>query len=226
VTAAAQPAPPARSSKRKGTLALIVGPIAAALLLTQVPAEESGRQIAASIAADGTATVRHIAGPQYLKAYLDAVGIATACDGITKGVKLGQRYSEAQCAAMLEAELVEHAEGVKRCTPRLWAPGLDYARVAAVSLTYNVGVGAWCKSTADRRFDAGQWAAACEAIGPSFAIINAAGQRVVVNGFVKGGGRVLPGLVKRRGREKETCLTNLVAGKTPANLPERLKGLR
>jgi hypothetical protein len=100
------------------TLAGVLGSIAAAIaLFTSIPAEESGRTVAVTIAPTGEATIRHVSGPQYLRAYLDAVKVPTACDGITRGVRMGQTYTEAQCTALLEAELVEMARRVVACVP-------------------------------------------------------------------------------------------------------------
>jgi lysozyme len=177
----------------KKTLASIVGAAAAAILLVAIPREESGRTVTARVAADGSATVTHVAGRQYLRAYLDAVGIPTACDGITKGVRMGQTYSEAECGALLEHELAEHAEGVMRCTPALARHGRDNQRAAAVLLAYNIGVSGWCRSTAARRFSAAQWRQGCDA----FLM------------WDKAGGRVLRGLSLRRQRERALCLKGL-----------------
>ena len=179
---------------RKKTLAGVIGSaVGAALLFTSIPAEESGRTVKASVAADGTATIRHVAGPQYLKAYLDIVQVPTACDGITRGVKIGQRYTEAQCTTMLEAELIMHAEGVIACVPQLYGRGQQAA--AAVSLAYNVGVRAFCGSTSARLFRAAHWREGCEA----FLM------------WSKAGGRVITGLVRRRERERAICLKGLPA---------------
>lgn len=157
--------PPAPSRLRKGTLAALVGIATAAMLFRAVPAEESGRKVEVGFQVDGTATVQHVSGPQYLKAYLDLAGIPTACDGLTKGVRMGQTYTEAQCAAMLETALVEHAAGVMRCTPGLSTtiPRRDNVRFAAISMAYNIGVGAWCGSTARKLVDAGKIGPACDA---------------------------------------------------------------
>jgi lysozyme len=175
------------------TLAGVLGSAAGALLLfTNVPLEESGRTVAVTIAPKtGAATIRHVSGPQYLRAYLDAVKVPTACDGITRGVRLGQRYTEAQCTALLERELVAHAEQVIRCVPGLY--GRPHQAAAAVSLAYNIGGAGFCRSTAARRFNAGQWAAGCDAFTM----------------WVKAGGRTLRGLVLRRGRERAMCRTGL-----------------
>lgn len=187
---------PSAPPLRKGTLAAVVGVVTAGLLLTSVPEEESGRKVEARVAADGTATVRHIRGRQYLAAYLDIVGVATACDGITRygsrKIRLGDRFTEAQCAAMLEQELIAHAEGVMRCTPglSLAMPRRHHARFAAVSLAYNIGVPRYCRSTARRLFNDGRVGPACDAL-------------LLWN---KAGGRVVSGLVKRRGRERAVCM--------------------
>lgn len=190
-----KPAAAPKGAKAKLTLAAIVGPIAAAALLTLTPAEESGRKVDVTIAPDGSATVRHFTGKQYLRVYLDAVGVPTACDGLTdrQKIKLGMSFTEAQCVVMLEAALVEHAIEVKRCTPAIFAPGTENQRIAAVLLTYNIGWPRWCKSTADRLFDAGKFRQACDWFLP----------------WNKAGGRVLRGLVARRERERAICLKGL-----------------
>lgn len=185
---------PARPRLIKGTLASVVGLAAAIGLLTHTPAEESGRTVAVKMSGTGEATVRHVAGKQYLRPYLDIAGVATACDGITRGIKLGQAYTEAQCAAMLERELVIHAQGVMDCTPSLGQPGRDAQRVAAVLLTYNIGVANWCGSTARRRFEAGDIRGGCEA----FALWN----KARVGGVL----REVKGLTARRKRERAICL--------------------
>lgn len=185
---------PLSPTAKGGTLAAIVGLLSATMLLVETPKEESGRTVQATVAANGTASVKHVAGPQYLAPYLDIAGVPTACDGITKGVKMGQRYTEAQCAAMLERELVVHAQGVMRCTPALAGDGRDHQRVAAVLLAYNIGVGAYCGSTVAKRFNAGQWRAACDAFGMW--------NKARVNGTL----RPVAGLTARRGRERAICL--------------------
>ncbi|MYL96433.1 glycoside hydrolase family protein [Novosphingobium sp. FGD1] len=180
-----------------GTLAAVVGLLSATLLLVETPKEESGRTVQATVATDGTAMVRHVSGPQYLSAYRDIAGVPTACDGITQGVEMGQHYTEAQCGALLEAELTKHARGVMRCTPPLAEPGRDYQRVAAVLLAYNIGVGGYCGSTVARRFNAGEWRAGCDA----FDMWN----KARVNGVL----RPVAGLTARRGRERAICLKGL-----------------
>jgi len=174
------------------TLAGVLGSAAAAAaLFTSIPSDESGRKVAVTIAPSGAATIRHVSGPQFLRAYLDAVKVPTACDGITRGVRMGQAYTEAQCTAKLEEELIAHASAVVACVPALY--GRPNQAAASVSLAYNIGAAGFCRSTAARRFNAGQWAAGCDA----FLMWN------------KAGGRVLGGLVSRRKRERALCLTGI-----------------
>lgn len=176
------------------TLVGVLGSVlAATTVITAVTSEESGRSVAVTVAPTGQATIRHVSGPLYLKAYLDAVNIPTACDGITRGVRMGQTYTEAQCTAKLEAELIETSSHVVACAPALY--GRSYQAAAAVSLAYNIGWPSFCKSTAARRFNAGQWVAGCNAFTM----------------WDKAKGRVLRGLVERRKRERAMCLTGLVA---------------
>ena len=191
---ATQPVPDGnmRSLGRK-TLAAIVGPATALLQLTQIPAEESGRKVAVTIAPSGQATIKPISGKQYLKVYLDMVGVPTACDGLTgEGIKVGKSFTEDQCAAMLEERLAEDATHVMACSPglALTIPNRDNVRYAALSLSHHVGWLTYCKSTMRRQINAGQIREACTSL----------------TWFNKAGGRVVPGIVARRAREQAYCL--------------------
>ncbi|MBU9420079.1 lysozyme [Burkholderia multivorans] len=156
----------------KKTLVSVVGAAAAALLFSIVPKFEG---------------LELVARP-------DPIGIITACNGDTKGVRAGQRFTPDECRARLEQRLIEHAEPVLKCTPSL--KGHTYQLAAAVSFAYNVGSGAYCSSTTAKRFNAGDWKGACRALNEAD---NGRPQ------WVTAGGRVLPGLVKRRAEERALC---------------------
>lgn len=127
-----------------------------------------------------------------LTAYRDVVGIPTVCYGETRGVRLGDRYRKADCDRMLLSSLKRHEAGMRRCLKRPDAiPAKSY--VAFVSLTYNIGVGAFCRSTARRRLNRGDVRGACEA----------------ATWFNRAGGRRLRGLVNRRKAEHRLCLEGL-----------------
>ena len=127
-----------------------------------------------------------------LTAYRDIVGIPTVCYGETRGAHLGDRYTRTDCDAMLLASLRRHEAGMRRClnaSDRL--PEKTY--IAFVSLAYNIGVGAFCRSTAARRLNAGDIRGACEA----------------ASWFDKAGGRKVRGLVRRRAAEHALCVEGL-----------------
>lgn len=118
--------------------------------------------------------------------YRDPVGVATVCYGQT-GVEM-RPYTPEECRAMLNRAITQrYGPEVLKCTPGIG----DYpgAFAAAISLAYNIGSSAYCRSTAARKFQQGELKAGCDA----FAL------------WVKAGGRVLPGLVNRREAEIEMC---------------------
>jgi lysozyme len=121
-------------------------------------------------------------------AYRDSVGVPTVCIGETKGVRMGQRFTVAQCQAMLVERLGrDYAPAIERCVKR--DMGDDFY-VAALSLSYNIGTGGFCRSSIVRLYNAGDRRAACNAF----------------LSYDKAKGRVLSGLVKRRQAERALCL--------------------
>lgn len=125
-------------------------------------------------------------------AYRDVVGIPTVCFGETRGVKMGDRYSMDECKAMLGDALVEFETGMRACLKNPDSiPAKPYT--SFLSLTYNIGTGAFCRSTVARRANAGDIKGACNAI-PA---------------FNKAGGRALKGLTARRADEQRLCLEGL-----------------
>lgn len=198
--------PTAKPRPGRKTLAAIVGiPVAVALGFS-IPAHESGRKVSASVdPVTQELKVKHISGKQYLKVYLDIVDVPTACDGLTRDaqgrpLKIGQSFTEDQCAVMLEDALVAHAERVMACTPGLAIsndPVIEKKRqgprFAAVSLAYNVGTGGYCTSTPRRMFNAYLYDNGCNALLK----------------WNKAGGRVVQGLVNRRNHERKICLNGL-----------------
>ncbi len=184
----------------KRTLAGIVGAAVATLILTLTPLEESGRRVAVRIdPVTQAATITHLGGPQYLRVYLDVVGVATACDGLTRGMRPGMRFTEAQCNAMLEAELVVTATAIRRCSPGLFDGRHDYPLAASVLLAHNIGSGGYCGSTAARLLRTGQIRAGCDAF-LSWDKVTMRGRKVR-----------LQGLADRRQRERALCLRGAVA---------------
>lgn len=122
-----------------------------------------------------------------LKTYKDVGAVLTYCDGATENAQWGKTYTPAECNAQLDRDLARHAEGVMACTH---APLTDGQKVAYVDFAYNVGVAAYCGSTVARKANSGDRAGSCEALLM----------------WDKAGGRVWPGLTKRRRAEREICL--------------------
>lgn len=171
----AAPTPVAQRKSTQVTLAGVVGAAAAAGLFTTIPEDE---------------------GTEY-RAYRDIAGIWTICQGDTKNVRPGMVETKEGCQRRLEEQLIAHAVPVMRCSPRLAEPGRDHQRWAAVSLAYNIGATAYCRSTVDRMFDQGNWRAGCDA----FMAWNKA--------RVQGKLRPVRGLTNRRARERQICLRGL-----------------
>jgi len=126
-------------------------------------------------------------------AYRDVAGIPTICYGSIRGVKMGDRKTDAECTTLLSDEIREHMEPVLRCTPALAHRPTQLA--AATSLAFNIGGAAYCRSTVARRFNAGDLLGACNA----FLMWNRAG------------GREVQGLTNRRQAERRQCLTGIAA---------------
>lgn len=128
------------------------------------------------------------------KAYRDnlAGGIPTVCFGETRGVKMGDSYTVEECKAMLGDALAEFEAGMRKC---LQNPDKipDKPYVAFLSLAYNIGNGAFCKSSVARLANEGNLKEACN--------------RILA--FNKAGGKVVQGLVNRRKEERKLCLAGL-----------------
>ncbi|NWG25684.1 MAG: lysozyme [Pseudorhodoplanes sp.] len=125
-----------------------------------------------------------------LAAYRDPVGIVTACYGETQYVRLGMTFTKEECDLQLVRSLVAHEDGMLRCLRVRLPPRVH---LAMLSLTYNIGVGAFCRSSLPGKLNAGDFAAACDTL-PEFS---------------RAGGSVLAGLLVRRESEREICRMDL-----------------
>lgn len=139
-----------------------------------------------------TAFVGGFEGLQLI-AYRDVVGVPTVCYGETRGVKLGDHHTKAECDEKLMAGLRDFEAGVYRCALGLAQDPSIERVIAHVSLAYNVGEGNYCKSTVVRRYNAGDVRGSCDA----FLMWN------------KAGGVVFRGLTRRREAERDLCRRGL-----------------
>lgn len=158
-----------------------------------------------SVPAAGTPTSRIAAGTAALgllvgivipfegyepKVAPDPIGVPTYCYGETLNLPpVGTVFSKAECRAKLEARLPQYEKGMAKCITYPELVG-DHAWIAFISFTYNVGVGAFCGSTLVKKLNAGDLKGACNELPR----------------WNKAGGKVLPGLVKRRADEQKLCL--------------------
>jgi lysozyme len=133
-----------------------------------------------------------------LKAYRDPVGVLTIGYGYTNhagygpGVKVGDVWTEAMAEEMLITGLRKFADQI---IPHFTRKPTENQFGAMLSLAYNIGPGAFRKSTCLRRFNAGDIKGAAEAL----------------TWFNKAGGRVLRGLVRRREAERALFLSGSAA---------------
>ena len=117
--------------------------------------------------------------------YKDIVGVWTVCDGETN-VKM-RRYSNAECDTMLRTSLVKYGNGVLECVN---VPISQNQHAAFTSFAYNVGTGAFCKSSLLKKLNAGDYVGACDGLlAWSYA-----------------GGKYVQGLANRRNVEQRLCL--------------------
>lgn len=93
-----------------------------------------------------------------LAPYKDPIGIPTACGGETDSqvVSYRDRFTRDECIAVMGASLYKHALELDKCVDKPLALG---EAKAVLSWSYNVGVGAACKSTLMRLLNAGRPAA-------------------------------------------------------------------
>jgi lysozyme len=112
----------------------------------------------------------------------------TVCYGHTgPDVTPGERASLAKCKDLLLADLDREADGIERC---IHAPMTDARYVAVLSLAHNIGVGGVCRSSVVARLNAGDVRGGCDALLH----------------FNRAAGFVMPGLTRRREKERELCL--------------------
>ena len=146
----------------------------------------SGIGLSAALVLAGAGTVSYYEGVSN-KAYLDPVGIWTICYGETKEVNKGDYKTDEECLDSLAEELTEHH---KKMVMYIKTPISEKEEAAYLSFTYNVGVGAFSKSTLLNKLNSGDRVGACNQLLR----------------WDKAGGKKLKGLTLRRQSENKLCL--------------------
>ena len=121
------------------------------------------------------------------QAYRDVTGVWTIGYGETKGITQNSRVNRLEALMMLNKSADEHAKGIVQC---IKVPISQGEFDAYVSFTYNVGVGAFCRSTLLKKLNQQDYDGACKELLR----------------WTQAGGKVYPGLVKRRQQEYNTCM--------------------
>lgn len=124
-----------------------------------------------------------------LTPYRDIVGVATVCYGATD-VEM-RRYTREECEAQLTSSIGQFYVSMNACLPS-FVNLTQNQQVALLSWSYNVGVGAACKSTLVRKVKTGAAASdwCKELLRWDYA-----------------GGKKVRGLTNRRNAEYELCIS-------------------
>lgn len=125
-------------------------------------------------------------------AYKDIVGVPTVCYGETRGVEMGDTYTEEQCYKMLEKSVAEYYNGL---LPYISNPDIPVGvRASLTELAYNVGIKTAGNSTMMKLANQGKYAAACNELRK----------------WVKAGGKTVKGLENRRQDSKvQLCMKGI-----------------
>ena len=140
------------------------------------------------INAAGLALLKSFEGLR-LKAYRCPAGVWTIGYGTTANVREGQVITEQQAEGFLKADLAKFEAGVERLLAGATVNENMFS--ACVSLAYNIGLNAFAGSTVLKRIKLG----------------NKIGAANAFEMWVRGGGKILPGLVRRREAERKLFLS-------------------
>ena len=122
------------------------------------------------------------------KAYVPVAGdMKTIGFGSTEGVKAGDTITVERALIRLLKDANKFEQAVKKCAP---VPMHSYEFSAFVSLAYNIGEGAFCRSMLVKKLNAGDYDGACKEILR----------------WDKFKGKPLKGLTARRQSEYQQCI--------------------
>lgn len=123
----------------------------------------------------------------YEKAYQDIVGVWTIGFGSTDSVKAGDKTDPVKALRRAVAELEQMEGQVKTCVK---VDLTQYEYDAYLSLSYNIGTGAFCRSTLVKKLNSGDYEGACKEILR----------------WNRAGGQEVRGLTNRRQAEYKKCM--------------------
>lgn len=145
----------------------------------------AGAVLAAAIAF--TLVSSYEPAPNINKPYWDKYGqVWTVCEGHTGDVDPKRDYTDAECKAFKLADIATAQAAVNRCLPM---PKLPQIEGALTDAAYNIGASVVCGSMLQRKALANDWPGACAELSR----------------WDHAGGRVLPGLTRRRTDDRAIC---------------------
>lgn len=146
--------------------------------------------VGAGASAIALTVIAHFEGIRY-EPYEDAGGVLTVCYGHTgKDIVPNKVYSKEECNELLELDFMRTKLQVDRLVK---VPVNEHTKAALYSFAFNVGTGAFAKSTMLKKLNTGDQYGACEELKK----------------WVYAGGKVWRGLVNRREAEAAICHGNL-----------------
>lgn len=123
------------------------------------------------------------------KVYYDVVGVPTQCFGETKKLDWNKEKTREECKALLDEEVRKYIEAVDAL---VIVPINTCQRASLTSMSYNVGVDNFRRSTLLRKLNAGDYQGAANEF----------------DRWVFAGGIKFKGLLRRRAAEKELFLND------------------
>lgn len=142
--------------------------------------------IGAGAIAIASVMLQSLEGVEY-KPYYDVGGVLTVCYGHTGSDIIKDKiYTESECHALLDKDLKRFGVQVDKLVT-VDIP--DTTRAALYSFTYNVGIGAFKRSTLLKKLNTGDVVGACDEM----------------KRWIYAGGKKWQGLMNRREIEDEVC---------------------
>lgn len=121
------------------------------------------RRVVAGLAVSASAFVAIVMHEGYSDTAIIPVpgDVPTIGFGTTGGVKPGDTITPPRAVVRALADMQKFEGAIKQCVT---VPLAQYEYDAAVSLSYNIGGAAFCRSSVVRKWNAGDYAGGCEAI--------------------------------------------------------------
>lgn len=138
--------------------------------------------------------------------YKDIGGVISVCNGHTGPDIVVKTYSRADCQALTDKDIAKSAQWVLKITPDL--DRRPYVLASAISFTYNLGDGAYQKSSVARDFNKGTQ---LSYFGPFYLVSEASNAYFKLGcadmlKYVYVGKTYTQGLANRRNAEYQVCM--------------------